>query len=810
MKAKTLLLAVLLAGFWSSAQVPPPAATNGLSHEEVLRRAAAKTAASETAAAAIPDWSVTNSPRPANASANVKPAAAMVAQQDAATAARVAAALTNSRPVAPRPPRPANLPAMPAATTTTPPPGPAPTPTALPPTTPAPVALPAIPADAGAIAIRPPANANNISEPNRIYPAGTIDFPAASLEQILTIYSELVGRNLLRPTSLNMKQDIVLKQTTPLSKLEVVQMIEAALYLNQVSVINVGEKFVTVMATAEAFKIPGIINTNAVSDLPVLGTIITHVVQLKYVKPSEMQTVLTPFASGTAPNPIFPVDSSGILVLRDNVANVKRMLEMVEKVDIVAQSEIISEVIPIKYAKAEEIASALSSVGGGTGGTVGTRASASTAVGSGANRLGAGGLGQTGGYNQPGATGAVPGANPTPSSGASFGDRVRNLITKAANSGDLTILGTTKIIADIRSNSLLVFASRQDMEMIKDIISKLDVVLAQVLIETIILDVAMGDNWSLGVTAGQAPRTKGDITSGGYANNPKGTSLATLNDFLTKSSTTNLNGIFPAGDGLNYFGRFGGDLDVAVTALAGDSRINVIQKPRIQTSHATPAAIFIGQTVPYISGTYNGYGANGVSSSYQQLRIGIGLNVTPFINQDGLVVMKIEETIDDIAEYKKIDGNDVPTTSSRTLSAEIAVRDRETIILGGIIKNSDSKSKSGVPLLKDIPLLGALFSSSSANKNRSELMVLMRPTVLRTPELAAAQVAVEKERLPGVRAAEKELDEIELKRASKDKKRRDSSPQLERRSTAAPNFDQATPFTPEEERLLLTPTPNTP
>jgi len=247
-----------------------------------------------------------------------------------------------------------------------------------------------------------------------------------------------------------------------------------------------------------------------------------------------------------------------------------------------------------------------------------------------------------------------------------------------------------------------------------------------------------------------------------------------------------------------------------VTALAGDSRINVIQKPRIQTSHATPAAIFIGQTVPYISGTYNGYGANGVSSSYQQLRIGIGLNVTPFINQDGLVVMKIEETIDDIAEYKKIDGNDVPTTSSRTLSAEIAVRDRETIILGGIIKNSDSKSKSGVPLLKDIPLLGALFSSSSANKNRSELMVLMRPTVLRTPELAAAQVAVEKERLPGVRAAEKELDEIELKRASKDKKRRDSSPQLERRSTAAPNFDQATPFTPEEERLLLTPTPNTP
>lgn len=789
MKAKILLLAVLLAGFRAAAQVPLPATTNGLSHEELLRRAAAKPSAATDTTAAIPDWSVTNSPRPANASANIKPAATVVAQQD--TSARVAAALTNSRPVTPRPPRPANLPAAPTATATTPPPGPTPAQATVATPTPAPAAFPPAMADTGTLAIRPPANANNISEPNRVYPAGTIDFPAASLEQILYYYSELVGRNLLRPTSLNMKQDIVLKQSTPLTKLEVVQMIEAALYLNQISVINVGEKFVTVMPTAEAFKIPGIINTNSVSDLPVLGTIITHVVQLKYVKPSEMQTVLTPFASGTAPNPIFPVDSSGILVLRDNVANVKRMLEMIEKVDIVAQSEIISEVIPIKYAKAEEIASALSSVGGGSGGTVGTRASSSSSTGAGINRPG--GLGQTGGYGQPGATGAIPGANPTPSSGASFSDRVRNLITKAGSSGDLTILGTTKIIADIRSNSLLVFASRQDMEMIKDIISKLDVVLAQVLIETIIMDVTLSDGVSLGVSYLQGAETSGRFTGQGGLNN---VGFLSPNNFSTAT-----NGAAALGKGLSYFGRWGQDMDVTLTAVASDNSVKVIQKPRIQTSHATPASIFIGSTVPYVTGTYYGYGAGtGGSSSYQQLKVGIGLNVTPFINQDGLVVMKIDETIDELDGSTEIQNVGlVPNTKSSTLSAEIAVRDKETIILGGIIRNSDDKSKSGVPLLKDIPLLGALFSSNTSNKKRQELIVLMRPTVLRTPEMASLQVEVEKERLPGVRAAERDLDKIELKKASKDKNRRDAQGQ------AAPAVNSKNPGERDAQGYLIVP-----
>ena len=747
MNAKLLSLALLvLVALDLRAQDAAPANTNTLSHDELMRRVArnrpeTKPASTDAAAAApAADWSATNTPKTGGVSAE-KLAEALAAQQAAVPAAPAATSTPPLRPAR----RPVALPGAPgttpAAATSIPerPPRSIATPATVPPSTLAPGL------SAENIEIRQPANASNIPDPNVMMPAGSINWTAATLEQVLTIYSEFVGRNLLRPATLP-KAEIVLKQTTPLTKLEVVRMIEAALALNMVAVINVGDKFVTVMPSAEAYKIPGIINTNMVGDLPVLGSMVTHVVQLKNSKPTEMVAILTPFASGTAANPVMPVDSSGILVLRDNVANVKRMLEMIEKVDVVSTSEIESKVIPIKYAKAEEIASALSSVGGGGGGTIGSRPAASSSVGSGANRLGSQG-GQPG-YGQPG---SIPGAQPTPSAGGTFGDRLQNIIRKASSSGDLTILGTTKIIADIRSNSLLVFAGRQDMEMIEKIIAQLDVVLAQVLIETVIMDVSLSDSKSFGVSYFQKPVTIGQNSSGIGAINNVG--------FLSSSSFgTATNGVAALGKGLSYFGKFGQDLDVTLTAIASDSSVKVIQKPRIMTSHATPGKIFIGSTVPYVSSTYYGGGfGGGPSSSYQQLRVGIDLSVTPFINQDGLVVMKIEEAIDELGKSVPITGvGDVPSTVSRTLSGEIAVRDRETIVLGGFIRTGGSDGKSGIPILKDIPLIGMLFNNTSKSKDRSELVVLMRPTVLQTPELAAAYTAEEKSRLPGVRRAEAE------------------------------------------------------
>ena len=619
------------------------------------------------------------------------------------------------------------------------------------------------------------------------------------VSQVLEVYADLVGRTILRA---GLPQGyIILRTQTPLTRSEAIQALQAVLALNGIAVVNMGDKFLKALPVDQANSAGAQIDRSEMSQLPDLGTYVTHIVQLKYVKPSEMVPIISPFAK--LPNSILTIENNGILVLRDYAENVKRMLEMIQQIDVTVPAEFVSEVIPIRYAMAEDIASALNSLGGNGSATVSIGSSAAAAPISGVGH--SGGTSTLQGMQQPG--GGVnptqprtPGttAGGTTAGGSTFSQRLQSIMNRAGAGGQseqIQIFGQTKIIADQRSNSLLVFATRQDMEMIKHVISQLDVLLAQVLIEAIIMDVSMGHSWNLGVSVAQNPSAIGGnnnvLGGGGMNNGPSfmhflqtlttnfstiGTSSVPSSIISSISASGATNSIFGnnLGSGFSYFGSIGPTWDVAVAAAEQDSTTTIIQRPRIQTSQAKQAQFFVGQTVPYITGYYNnGYGNN---SSYSQLSVGVELDVTPFINPDGLVVMDINQEIDDLGDPVTIDGNDVYKTVKRTLSSEIAVRDKDTIILGGFIRSDKTKSKSGVPLLQDIPLLGNLFTSRKDSKDRQELIVMMRPTVLRTPEIAAAQTIKEQQRLPGVSAAmaedaayERKLSEAqrkaELKRA---------------------------------------------
>jgi general secretion pathway protein D len=645
-----------------------------------------------------------------------------------------------------------------------PPPG-VPSPIAAPPANPA--------AEPGVVAIAPK-NKFNLSEAdlNKVYGKDEINFKEMKIDEFLQIYAETVNRTILRPGTLP-APTITLRNQTPITRREAIQLLDAVLGINGIAMIPVGEKFVKAVPTAEAGMSGGSLEHGEAKDIPELGPYITHVVQLRYTKPSEMIPVIQPFAK--IPNSILPIEGNGVLVIRDFSENVKRMLEMIAQVDVSVPAEFVSEVIPIKYALAGDIASALNSLGGGGGGaTVGSSgASTSRSTSSrGGSRGGlggglGGGMGVQGNQNYPG--GANPGGIGTQggaAAGGTFTDRLRSIISKASatsggGSGDIQIFGQTKIIADERTNSLLVYATREDMARIKDVISKLDVVLAQVLIESIILGVSADSSLDLGVSAYQAPKSLGDNVVGGGAMANDKDALAAAQDFFSSSST---NAISTLG-GLNYFGRFNKDWTVAVKALSSRGKTEVIQRPVIMTTHATPGSFFVGSTVPYVTSSYYGgaYGG-GPSSSYQQLRVGIQLTVTPFINPDGIVVMKIDQAIEEIDGSTQIQGvGAVPNTASRTLSADVTVRDRDTIVLGGFVRSSGTKNKSGVPLLKDIPLVGQLFSSTSSSKDRKELLVLMRPTVLKTPDLAAVGSRIERDRMVGVSRFEKQLEKEDAK-----------------------------------------------
>ena len=625
--------------------------------------------------------------------------------------------------------------------------------------------------------------------------APMINFQGVEINQVLEIYAQYVGRTLLRANIPESK--IILKTTTPLTRGETIQALQAVLALNGISVINIGEKFVKVLPSAEANTAAGEIDLSGSTNLPNLGSYVTHIVQLHYTKPSEMLPVIQPFAK--LANSILAIDSNGILVLRDYAENVKRMLEMIERIDISVPAEYISEVIPIRYAKVDEIASALNSLGGGGGG-------ASVSIGGGAGgaggggRGGRGGLGVSGGlgggglggggYQQGGLGGAggafgnrgglgAGGANPngTPTGGTTFAQRLNNIVSRASQpsggggGGDqIQLFGQTKIIPNASSSTLLVYATRQDMQMIKDIISKIDVPLAQVLIEALIIDVTLGDDLTFGVSAKQNPKTlynPNNATNilntfagaGGAKNGPS------FLNFLTSAVGTNGTtfGDSLAG-GFSYFGKLGSTWDLAVAAAASDSRASIIQRPRIQASQAQQASFQVGESKPYVTTTYGGFNGGFGGSSYAQLFAGVSLDVTPYINPDGLVVMDISQTVNEFNGFTTIANvGDVPNTIQRELSSEIAVRDRDTVMLGGFIKSGKSTSKAGVPFLMDIPILGNLFTSHTDNKKRSELIVLMRPTVLKTPELAAQNTLKEEMRLPGVSAAAAEDAEIERK-----------------------------------------------
>ena len=636
------------------------------------------------------------------------------------------------------------------------------------------------------VTVTPKTASTNNAPPEEMIPAGNINFQGVDVSQVLDVYAQLVGRTMLR-AGLPAAQ-IILRTETPLTKTEAIQALQAVLALNGIALVNVGDKFVKVLPIDQANSAGAKIDHGDASQLPEMGSYVTHIVQLKYVKPSVMMPLILPFAK--LANAIFPIDDNGILVLRDNAENVKRMLEMIDQIDVSVPAEYISEVIPIKYAMAEDIASALNSLGGSGGSTVSFGSSAATPSVSGISRPGGmGGMGGTGGLgggssyqgggnnpNQPRALGSQATPGGTPTGGTTFQQRLQSIIQRASTGGQpdqIQVFGQTKIIADQRSNSLLVFATQADMVRIKEVVAKLDVLLAQVLIESVIVEVTLGHTFSLGVSAAQNPKTLSPSVpiygAGGMNNgqpfatflqqvtsNPSSlnTNLSSITSTLTASlGGTNASSSFANSlpGGFSYFGSIGPTWDVAITAIATDNSATVIQRPRIQTSQAKAASFFVGQTVPYVTGSYYGGGyGGGNSSQYSQLSVGVELDVTPFINPDGLVVMDIQQEIDDIASYTTIDGNPVPNTTKRTLSSEIAVRDRDTIILGGFVRSNKSITKSGVPWLQDIPLLGNLFTQRDDKKDRDETIVLIRPTVLKTPELAAAQAVKEEQRLPGI------------------------------------------------------------
>ena len=579
-----------------------------------------------------------------------------------------------------------------------------------------------------------------------------VNFEDSPLETALKFYAEkLTGRILLRQATIPGAPQSIHLVFDNLTKKEAIEAFNAVFAMEGLAMLPVGEKFLKVVPTNQAAGAGTQFDERTSAIMTETGQFVRKIIQLQHADVAEVAQILAPFASTQAGgNAVTALESNQILVLQDYSANVKRMLELVEKVDVDVPIDVEIELIPIKYALAGDIGQVIGSLS--ANGSV-------TPTGSSSSGLSSRGLS---GSNTRGST-RTRNTNTTQNNAArttqtsaaanrsSFQSRLRGIVNRAAQ-GDIQVLGDAKIIPDEDSNTILVFANKKDMEMIRMIIDKLDVVRPQVLIEAVIMEVTLGDELDLGISAIQKDQTgnwQGVLGSSAGAGAP-GNPIPDL-------------GINDLTEGLTYFGGTD-DFSVAVSAIARNNEAHILQRPRIQTFHAKEASLFVGEMRPFVTSRYFGSTVSSASSQVSRERIGVELNVLPLINPDGLVVMEIEQIIEAVGGTVQIDGNDVPITTERTATSSVAVKDGEVVILGGMISDEITASEAGVPFLKDIPLFGRLFKSTTDTTRRVELVILIKPTVLPTPEIASKTATSEVDKMLGVRQAEAHIIEENKRR----------------------------------------------
>jgi len=667
---------------------------------------------------------------------------------------------------------------------------------------------PPAPPTPGNVAAAAPANpAGAPLAMDAVIPMADLQLVNMPLEQFLEIYANYVNRTILRAAALP-NLNVTLQAQTPLTVVEAIQAMDSVLSLNGYTTIPVGEKFVTFVPSANALQEGAAFSIiDSADELPEANQYITHIKQLKHILPSEAVPMLTPMAKNAAG--IVALDVSKTLVLRDNSSNIKRMLELLERIDIKPEEDYKLKVIPIRYGKVEEIYATMQDLI--TGSSSPRPSSSGTSRTSGRTSSSQGSTGRS--SSSRGSVRSLQNRPSTSSSSTSnsFRNRLQGIVNRAAG-GDIQILENARIIPDYRSNSLIVFANVEDMVKIDEIVGHVDNLLAQVLIEAIIVNVTLTDGMNTGMNAFMhAAAGPGDTRHiGGFMNGGPSTAGAAPttptdaadaadagNVVAAAGSALNTLGAGALAGGFSYISRYDNSLEFAISALASNSTAKVLQTPRVQTSHAVPATFFNGEQVPYqgssgggygggyggYGGGYGGYGGGGYT---QFLNVGITLDVTPYITPDDLVVMDIQQTISELDGFIDMGGGQqgssgqkAPQTTEREASSTISVRDGDTILLGGFIRDAKTDTESGVPFLKDIPLLGSLFKSQSATSKRSELLVLIRPTILKTPEDAALMVSQERQRLPGIREAEAEF------KAAEDARRRKVDKKLSRKSSNA-------------------------
>ncbi len=284
---------------------------------------------------------------------------------------------------------------------------------------------------------------------------------------------------------------------------------------------------------------------------------------------------------------------------------------------------------------------------------------------------------------------------------------------KAKVAGELA--GEVDIIPDETNNAIVFKATPRDYRIIHKVLEQLDIIPRQVLINVMVAEFSLSGKMQFGIEWFlQGHDGKGYTAQGTLDNNisrPINTPLGTATGFTM--------GIY---DGVDFMRGM-------INALGTDSDVNILSSPNILAVDNKEALIEVGTEVPTVTGQItDATSGSTVTNTIQYRKTGVILRVTPHINSSGLVKIELSQEVSDVGEYDS--SLNTYSILNRKVETSLVVHDGQTIVLGGLIKNNQNFSNSGIPFLKDIPGLGILFRSSSRENNKTELVLILTPHVI--------------------------------------------------------------------------------
>lgn len=587
----------------------------------------------------------------------------------------------------------------------------------------------------------------------------SIDFNNVDINVFIKFISELTSKNFVIDQRVRGKVTII--SPSKISIKEAYKVFESVLEVHGYTAIKSGEVIKIVPSPdARSKNIETMLKKEASSPE---DKIVTQLIPLKFASASEIKKLFAPLVSKSSLILAYP--PTNMMIVTDVYSNIKRLLRILKAIDVTGMGQEVS-IIPLEYADATKFVKVLESVfqtkRKKTQTALSTvkfvadeRTNTIIIMASEVETLRIKRLIAMLDRETPTGKEKIRVYYLENANAEELAKVLQELPTKKTNKPSMRkipfVSDKVKITADSATNSLIIMAGKEDYQALDEIIKKLDVPRAMVYIESLIMEVDVNKSFDLGVewlAGGKTTIGNKEAAVGGRFKTPQSilspTPLATLPS--------------PEGFSLGIISEavtIGGltfpNLAAVVKAFQKDKDVHILSTPQLLTMDNQEATIIVGKNVPYQTQSA-AENATATYSSFEYRDVGITLKITPQISHDRLVRLTISQELTKLDEVSDTITTDRPTTLKRSIDTTVVVKDGHTVVIGGLIDESFSKTEYKTPCLGDIPLLGYLFRSTSKGGDKTNLYVFITPTVVKSPAEAQDILKSKKDQIEKIEA----------------------------------------------------------